>query len=66
MRSRPHIIEAKDHLVTGETFKVIYDEDLGYASTEIKKQINLSFYYPKETYVSHQQNPEGVLSLIHI
>ena len=66
MRSRSHIIEAKDHLVTGETFKVLYDEALGYASTQIKKQINLSFYYPKETYVSHQQNPEGVNGKLYL
>ena len=66
MRSRPQIIEAKDHLVTGETFMVVYDEALGYASTQIKKQMNLSFYYPKETYVSHQQNPEGVNGKLYL
>jgi len=66
MRSKPHIIEAKDHLVTGETFKVVYDKALGYASTQTKKQKNSAFYYPNETYISHQQNPEGVNGKLYL
>ena len=60
MRPKEHTIEVKDHLVTQKTFKVVYDETLGYASTQIKPKSNLSFYYPKKNYASHQQKAEDL------
>ena len=60
MKSKNNIIQVKDHLVSGENFKVVYNEPLGYASTQIQKQTDLSNYYPKTDYASHKEKPKGL------
>ncbi len=66
MRSKPNVIKVKDHLVSGETFKVVYDEALAYASTQFPNGINLDAYYPKASYASHQQKPKGVKGRLYV
>ena len=60
MKLKNNIIQVKDHLVSGENFKVVYNEPLGYASTQIQKQTDLSTYYPKTDYASHKEKPKGL------
>ena len=60
MKLKNNIIQVKDHLVSGENFKVVYYESLGYASTQIQKQTDLSTYYPKTDYASHKEKPKGL------
>ena len=60
MKLKNNTIQVKDHLVSGENFKVAYYESLGYASTQIQNQTDLSTYYPKTDYASHKEKPKGL------
>jgi len=66
MKLKNNIIQVKDHLVSGENFKVTYNESLGYASTQIKKQTDLSSYYPKTDYASHKEKPKGLKDIAYV
>ena len=66
MSPKNKIIEVKDHLVSGEHFRIVYDEALGYATTETPKTLNLSDYYPKKDYASHQEKHQGLKGRLYV
>lgn len=65
MSSKQKIIEVKDHLVSGESFSVVYDESRGYAFTDSPKELNLSDYYPNTNYASHKENHQGIKDCLY-
>ena len=46
-------LNAKDHLVSKETFEIKWNEKRNYAETSLPKDIVLSRYYETEDYNSH-------------
>ena len=66
MKLKAKISKVRDHLVSGETFKIHYHEDLEYASTEIAEGLDLSQYYPKTNYASHLQKPKGIKGKFYV
>ena len=66
MKLKAKISKVRDHLVSGETFKIHYHEDLEYAYTEIAEGLDLSQYYPKTNYASHLQKPKGIKGKFYV
>ena len=66
MMSKSKIFQVKDHLVSGETFNVSYDQDSAFGYTQIKDGTDLSDYYPKINYASYQINPVGIKGKLYI
>lgn len=66
MSPKNKIIEVKDHLVSGEHFRIVYDEALGYAATETPETLNLSDYYPEKDYASHQEKHQGLKGRLYV
>ncbi|PHS62284.1 MAG: methyltransferase [Flavobacterium sp.] len=58
--------KVKDHLVTGETFELIYDLEREMLITSPKPAPeNLSKYYESEDYISHTDNNKGIVSYLY-
>jgi 2-polyprenyl-3-methyl-5-hydroxy-6-metoxy-1,4-benzoquinol methylase len=56
---------AKDHLLSGEEFEVVWNESLHRAETQLPPKINLAAYYETKSYISHQENRKSITSQIY-
>jgi len=65
--SQNHIyIKAKDLLVTGEEFSLLYDQEREMLITSPQPAIeNLSKYYESEEYISHTDSKKGLVSFLY-
>lgn len=59
-------LSVKDYLVSGETFRLVYDQNLDLLKT-IPQPIEeeLSRYYESQEYISHTDTKRGLLSLLY-
>ena len=56
----------KDHSVTGESFEIIYDDNLEIWKTEPKPSAeSLGRYYESENYISHTDSKKGLVDNIY-
>ncbi|WP_271423743.1 class I SAM-dependent methyltransferase [Aequorivita sinensis] len=59
-------LSVKDFLVSGETFNLIYNEELDFLKTVPQpKEEDLHKYYESEEYISHTDEKRGVLSFLY-
>ena len=58
-------LNAKDHLVSKETFEIKWNEKRNYAETSLPKDIVLSRYYETEDYNSHKTETKSFLDLLY-
>lgn len=59
-------LSVKDYLVSGESFKLIYDKNLDLLKTEPQpNEENLYKYYESEDYISHTDEKRGMLSFLY-
>jgi len=56
---------AKDHLLSGEEFEVVWNESLNRAETQLPPKIDLVNYYETKNYISHQENHKSVTAQIY-
>ena len=56
---------AKDHLLSGEEFEVVWNEGLHRAETQLPPKIDLASYYETANYISHQENKHSLTSKIY-
>ena len=56
---------AKDHLVSGESFEVYWDNERKRAETKVKDKNKIFNYYQSENYDSHKNDKRGVIELIY-
>ena len=60
------ICTVKDHLVTGETFDILWDKSKGIARTDPQPtEQNLGSYYNSTDYISHNQKPRALVGLLY-
>lgn len=59
-------LSVKDHLVSGETFDLVYDENLDYLKTFPSPKIEeLPKYYESQDYISHTDENRGLFSSLY-
>jgi len=58
-------ITVKDHLVSGESFEILWDSEKAYAQTKVNPNINLDQYYPPENYASHVTKRTNPIAFIY-
>ncbi|MBV1922686.1 MAG: class I SAM-dependent methyltransferase [Flavobacteriaceae bacterium] len=59
-------ITAKDYLVSGESFDLLYDSDRKMLITSPQPSLdNLSKYYESEEYISHTDNKKGLINYLY-
>ena len=56
---------AKDHLVSGESFEVYWDNERKRAETKVKDRNKLFYYYQSDNYDSHKNKKRRVMDLIY-
>lgn len=60
-------IIVKDHLVSHETFKIVYDCDLGaWKTSPCLSESKLKAYYPKEGYLSHADKANSLKDSLYL
>jgi len=65
MKRKNILFTVKDYLVSGESFKVIWDEKRQRGKTLISSQIDLSKYYSSKDYDSHKENKNGLIDQLY-
>jgi 2-polyprenyl-3-methyl-5-hydroxy-6-metoxy-1,4-benzoquinol methylase len=59
-------IKVKDHSVSGEEFKLIFNEEYGYLETSPQPALeNLSSYYESEDYISHTNTRRNLFEKVY-
>ena len=59
-------ISAKDHLVSGEEFQLLYDPKFDMLHTNPRPaEDDLAHYYESENYISHTDNKNGIVSFLY-
>ncbi len=59
-------VTAKDYLVSGESFDLLYDSEREMLITSPQPSLeNLSKYYESEEYISHTDNKKGVVNFLY-
>ena len=56
---------AKDHLLSGDEFEVVWNENLQRGETQLPPKINLEAYYESKNYISHQEKRQDFISQIY-
>lgn len=60
-------ISVKDHLVSKKTFHIVFDSGVGaWRTTPQPSQKELKAYYPKEGYLSHTDNAQGLKDRLYL
>lgn len=60
-------ISVKDHLVSKETFHIVFDSGVGaWKTIPQPSQQELKAYYPKEGYLSHTDNAQGLKDRLYL
>lgn len=57
-------LETKDFSVTGEPFKLLYDEELDMLVTDPRPQV-LDRYYQSEAYISHTDSKKTLIDKLY-
>ncbi len=66
MIQNPVYISAKDYLVSGEEFQLLYDSEFEMLITNPRPQNEeLAKYYESENYISHTDKKQGVVSFLY-
>ena len=65
MKTREKYFTAKDHLVSSEEFKIVWDKEKQIAQTLIPDGIDLSSYYNSESYHSHKNKNTSIKDRIY-
>ena len=60
------ILEATDHLVSGESFSIHWDPIRHRAWTDVEHLETLDAYYNSLDYISHRSKPESLISLLYV
>ena len=60
------IIEATDHLVSGESFLIHWDPIHLRAWTAVEHLDSLDTYYESSDYISHRSKPDSLISLLYV
>lgn len=60
------ILEATDHLVSGESFSIHWDPTRHRAWTDVEHLETLDAYYNSLDYISHRSKPESLISLLYV
>jgi 2-polyprenyl-3-methyl-5-hydroxy-6-metoxy-1,4-benzoquinol methylase len=66
MKSKTDTLEVKDHLVSGETFTIRFDAQEGFGKTLLPDNLEVSKYYPDQTYDSYQEKPKGLKGKLYV
>ena len=56
---------AKDHLVSGESFEVYWDNERKRAETKVKDKNKLFNYYQSDNYDSHKKERSGIIDFLY-
>ena len=59
------ILEATDHLVSGESFSIHWDPIHHRAWTAVEHLESLEAYYESSDYISHSSKPDSFISLLY-
>ena len=62
---KDNLIKAKDHLVSGEVFEILWEPSKGIAKTQIPSGLNLSRYYESQDYTSHNEKGTSFIDKIY-
>lgn len=66
MSQKPIYSTAKDHLVSGEEFQLLYDAEFDMLHTNPRPaEEDLGKYYASENYISHTDEKKGVISFLY-
>ena len=66
MSQHPVYISAKDHLVSGEEFQLLYDSEFEMLVTDPRPENkDLGKYYESENYISHTDKKKGIVSFLY-
>ncbi|WP_412559593.1 class I SAM-dependent methyltransferase [Winogradskyella sp. MIT101101] len=66
MNNKPTYLTVKDHSVSGETFQLLYNDELDMLETFPQpKAENLSDYYNSENYISHTDTKRNLLERVY-
>jgi len=60
------ILQATDHLVSGESFSIHWDPVHRRAWTEVENLDSLDVYYESSDYISHRSKPDSLISLLYV
>jgi 2-polyprenyl-3-methyl-5-hydroxy-6-metoxy-1,4-benzoquinol methylase len=60
------ILEATDHLVSGESFSIHWDPIHHRAWTAVEHLESLDAYYESPGYISHSSKPDSLISLLYV
>ena len=60
------ILEATDHLVSGESFSIHWDPTRHRAWTDVEHLETHDAYYDSLDYISHHSKPESLISLLYV
>jgi len=66
MQHKEKVFSATDHLVSGQTFDVVWREKGLVAQTLLYPEINLSAYYESEAYDSHKKLQKNALGRLYL
>ena len=66
MKTTQQLFTAKDHLVSKDRFKVIWNNDKHWAQTEIPLGTDMSKYYKSDDYASHKNKEKSLADFIYI
>ena len=65
MKTTQQLFTAKDHLVSKDRFKVVWNNDKHWAQTEIPLGTDMSKYYKSDDYASHKNKEKSLADLIY-
>ena len=65
MKTTQQLFTAKDHLVSKDRFKVIWNNDKHWAQTEIPLGTDMSKYYKSDDYASHKNKEKSLACLLY-
>ena len=60
------ILQATDHLVSGELFSIYWDPKHHRAWTEVEHLDSLNAYYESSDYISHRSDPDSLISFFYV
>jgi 2-polyprenyl-3-methyl-5-hydroxy-6-metoxy-1,4-benzoquinol methylase len=65
MNKKQTLFKAKDHLVSQETFSILWNKEGHYAETSIPDSTNLPSYYQTEEYSSHKTEATTIFDFLY-
>ena len=60
------ILQAKDHLVSGENFSIYWDSTRQRAWTGVERLDSFDAYYESSDYISHRSKADSLVSLLYV